>query len=889
MPAGPEILAALTLALGPAYIVDRELDGEAGRWWAFVAHEESSDTDVLIRVLAPGMTEGVLPERFDREMRFVSELNEPHTVPVLTFGRTGTGLYYYTMPFVRGMSLRQRMEEGPVGFDETILVLRDIARALAYAHQKGFIHYDLRPENILLAQGTAAVVDAGLAIALQRSRPHPASHVPQGVLPYMSPEQDAGDPETDYRTDIHAWGAIAYEMLLDTDPTSEMPTVERVEADQREPELADVDSPAILFKRHGVSDQLALLVMSCLEESPAARPVNATELFTVLARIPIGALDAAIEGRSAVRWVGGSLLMAIALVIAGGLAVYHMQSAAEPADAPLLAVLPFETIGVPADSLFADGLADAMNEKLSHVPGVRIVDRQSVLAVADARHSPQATGSLLNAAYVMSATLRWYRDTNNVQRVRVTPSITRVSDGTTTWAGKPQEAALADPFSIQVALATEAAEALDVKLDDRVRARLSAHETRDTAAFVAFTTGNRLGRQNESNVLDGYQATLQSYERAYRADPHFPDAFGAAALVMMRMARLSAHPALYDSANVLARRALVLDSLDARALAASAGVAFAQDRTEDAQRYVDRALSANPSDIDARERHAELLLLTGDSAGVWRDVEHLVAVAPRSVGALVSAATTSQALRRFVDASDFLQRAQALAPARADIILHIALLDRADGDFSQMAIALADYRAHGGKLAAADLTLLRAGNDSMQQELATSSPSAYAVVTPADSFNYFIQKAQLFLARRDSVRARPLLDSTAAALRSLLTAPAVLASQRRKYVEYLAWTDAALGDRARAVAAVTSIERTPIAQQWPDGEFAAFTACNGAEIYAFLDDVEQMLVQLRRCFTLPGGYAARAISAEPALWRHAPDPRLRALLGDFNLNVKHVE
>jgi hypothetical protein len=163
------------------------------------------------------------------------------------------------------------------------------------------------------------------------------------------------------------------------------------------------------------------------------------------------------------------------------------------------------------------------------------------------------------------------------------------------------------------------------------------------------------------------------------------------------------------------------------------------------------------------------------------------------------------------------------------------------------------------------------------------------IATPTDSFNYFMQKAQLFIARRDSVRSRPLLDSSAATLRSLLTSPTVMLSERRKYVEYLAWTDAALGNRSRAIAAVSGVERAPIAQQWPDGEFAAFTACNGAEIYAFLDDVEQMIVQLRRCFTLPGGYAARAISAEPALWRYAPDPRLRVLLGDFNLNIKHVE
>jgi serine/threonine protein kinase len=116
MPAGPDLLAALTLSLGPAYIIDRELDGD-GASWVFVAHEESTDRDVVVKVLAPELTIGVLPERFEREMQLVMQLNEPHTVPVLSYGRTATGFYYYTMPYVRGISLRHRIDEGPIAFD----------------------------------------------------------------------------------------------------------------------------------------------------------------------------------------------------------------------------------------------------------------------------------------------------------------------------------------------------------------------------------------------------------------------------------------------------------------------------------------------------------------------------------------------------------------------------------------------------------------------------------------------------------------------------------------------------------------------------------------------------------------------------------------------------
>jgi hypothetical protein len=195
----------------------------------------------------------------------------------------------------------------------------------------------------------------------------------------------------------------------------------------------------------------------------------------------------------------------------------------------------------------------------------------------------------------------------------------------------------------------------------------------------------------------------------------------------------------------------------------------------------------------------------------------------------------------------------------------------------------------GGVITASDLTLLRVGDPAMQRELASASPEQYRAKTAADSLNYYTQKATLFLALGRTPRARPLLDSSATMLERLMADSTLSASQRLRHAEMLAWADAARGQRARALAAMNEVERAPFAQDWPGGQLAAFTACNGAEIYAFLDAVDQMIPLLRQCLTLPGGHATSAFVAEPALTRHGNDPRVRQLLAELNLEIGHTE
>ncbi|MEP7002733.1 MAG: protein kinase [bacterium] len=884
-PDRPDPRASLSLALGAAYIIDRELD-VAGTSQIFVAHEESLDQDVAVVVVAEELTRNINVERFQAEMRRAGMLDEPHTVPVLSVGRTASGKHFYTMPFVRGLSLRQRIEQGPLSFDECVIVLRDVARAMVHAHGRGFVHRHLIPENVLLVKDSAAVMDFGLANALEQSGDHAPdallTHTSLTALPYVAPEQAAAEP-TDHRADIYAWGVMAYEVLLDADPFSEAIT----------PALAAIvpvsDVPTLqLFKRHGVPEQLALLVMRCCEYDPADRPSSAAELVEVLERIPDHASTLALERKNAVRWVGAAIIAALALFVVSGMTVWRMQKR-ETTEAPLVAILPFDITGAPADSVLAQRLSNAVTAKLSKLAGLRVVDAASVRSIMDSTRSVRAIGEALGADFVLRSSMGWVSDAGGAPRLRVKPLVLRIGGNKSKWASGREVTSPADPFSMETALAMSSANALGVSLESKERKMLAEYGTRDSAAFWAYLRGDQLYRDNIKRSLSEYDQALREFEQAYRLDARYADALGGAALALARMAQAGALPTHYDSAVGLARDALAIHPGQAQALVAGATVAMAQERPDDARSWVDLAIEANPSNIEAIQLRAELLPLMGDSTGTWRDVEHLLALAPRSVHALTATADIAQTLRRFPDAAEFLQRARLLEPNRIDVILRVAKLGRAEGNFLKMARNIREFRKHGGQLSVDDMTMLRVGDDAMRREVAQSSPSTFHVVTRADSATYYSQKAQLFLARRDAATSRALLDSSGVLLRRLVSDSTRMASERRHDVDLLAWTDAARGERVRALAVATGVERDTVTLQWPNGRFAASIACNSAEIYAFVDDVNQMITQLRRCFRLPGGYAPNAISAEPALWRHAVDPRLRALLGEFNLEIRRKE
>jgi eukaryotic-like serine/threonine-protein kinase len=300
----------LQTALAGAYTVERELGG-GGMSRVFLAQETRFHRQVVIKVLAPQLAAGVSAERFEREISFAAGLQQANIVPLLTAGEVA-GLPYFTMPYVDGESLRAKlMSDGRLTVEQCVGVLRDVTRALAYAHQHGVIHRDIKPANVLLSGGAAVVTDFGIAKAIDvaRSRTDDATLTQLGTSlgtpTYMSPEQAAGDPDLDARADIYSVGILAYEMLAGHPPFKGATlAVLSAHVNTTPPELTRADVPVHLRRA----------IAKCLAKEPAARYQSADELLRDIETImtPVAGLPS--TARTSRRRLLGAAVAVVAIL-----------------------------------------------------------------------------------------------------------------------------------------------------------------------------------------------------------------------------------------------------------------------------------------------------------------------------------------------------------------------------------------------------------------------------------------------------------------------------------------------------------------------------------------------------------------------------------------------
>ena len=310
----------LQQSLGNGYRLVRELGG-GGMSQVFLAEELALGREVVIKVLAPELRFGVNVDRFRREMQVVARLQHAHIVPVLSSGAVGE-LAYYIMPFINGESLRSRLDrEGALPIDVTARILRDVADALSFAHGRKVVHRDVKPGNVLLADGHALVTDFGVAKTLGggdvQSTGGGLTSVGEslGTPTYIAPEQAMADPTTDDRADVYAFGVMAYEMLAGEPPfVSNSPQKLIAAHITQEP-------VGIRTHRATVPEPLAQLVMQCLAKRPGDRPQRLADVLPVLEAVayqsasrafPVTEPPGKIGAKIIVPIVGGTLMMAAA-------------------------------------------------------------------------------------------------------------------------------------------------------------------------------------------------------------------------------------------------------------------------------------------------------------------------------------------------------------------------------------------------------------------------------------------------------------------------------------------------------------------------------------------------------------------------------------------------
>jgi tetratricopeptide (TPR) repeat protein/tRNA A-37 threonylcarbamoyl transferase component Bud32 len=268
--------ALLKAALADRYAIDREI-GEGGMATVYLAEDLKHRRKVAIKVMAPELGATLGPERFLREIEISARLDHPHILPVYDSGEAN-GFLFFVMPYVEGESLRDRMErEGQLPIEDALTIAREVADALSYAHGRDVVHRDIKPANIMLAGGHARVADFGIARALSDAGRNrlTATGLSVGTPSYMSPEQAAGSPDLDGRSDLYSLGCVLYEMLGGSPPfTGPLESVVH--------QHLSAEPAPITNLRPAVPPHVTAVLMRALAKTPADRFSPAAEFAAAL-------------------------------------------------------------------------------------------------------------------------------------------------------------------------------------------------------------------------------------------------------------------------------------------------------------------------------------------------------------------------------------------------------------------------------------------------------------------------------------------------------------------------------------------------------------------------------------------------------------------------------
>ncbi|AHG91672.1 protein kinase [Gemmatirosa kalamazoonensis] len=581
-----DILGTLRIALAGRYDVEREL-GRGGMATVFLAREPRHDREVAIKVLHPELAATLGGDRFEREIRLAAKLQHPHILGLYDSG-VAEGLLYYVMPFVRGESLRDRLaREGQLPVDEAIQITLEVADALGHAHDHGIIHRDVKPENILLANGHALVADFGIARALSEADSHKLTQTGMavGTPVYMAPEQSMGE-KVGPQADIYSLACVLFELLAGEPPFAGKNATAIMARHAMEPPRS------VRVVRSAVPEEVEEAIFAALEKSPADRPKSAAAFAQLLGAAPGSTATMRVRGYTATRrlpsnpyittappaapvarWrrpaMLGALGAIVALLLAGAAAWRFAGRGAASGTAGngsgRVAVLYFDdrsaehTLGP-----LADGLTEGLIDALASAPSLTVISRDAVARFRGAAVAPDSVARAVRAGYLVRGEVEPERDD-----IRVTLRLDDASGVNLRRVSFRRPAG--NLLAIRDTLTDVAAELLRAELGQELRLKAQRASTASADAWLLVQRGEQARRRGEAAAANGDPAgndrafseadTLLA--RAATADPRWPQPELLRGVVAYRRSRLVGRdPALIrrwvDSGVVHVARALAL-------------------------------------------------------------------------------------------------------------------------------------------------------------------------------------------------------------------------------------------------------------------------------------------------------------------------------------------
>ena len=605
------MIDTLRQALAASYRLEREL-GAGGMAVVYRARDLRHDRAVAVKVIRPELALSIGAERFVREIQFAARLTHPNILPIYDSGRAGEHVLYYVMPLIEGESLRGRLDrEHQLPLDDAVRIVSEIADGLSHAHAHGVIHRDVKPENVLLAEGRAVIADFGIARAVDRGEVESLTEtgIALGSPHYMSPEQATGEADLDQRTDVYSLGCILYELLVG-EPPFLGPNPMAITARK-----LNAVTPSIRVVRPTVPEAVERVSYRAL----ARLRVDRFETAEALGRALRAAAADAAETPPRVRRSGlRSAWSAWSAAVAG---LGRLASAGVSASRNLalgsaairsVAVLPLSNLMKDTgEDYFVDGMHEAIIAGISTIAGLRVISRTSVMQYRGTTKSMTEIARELNVDGIIEGSV--FRSGDSV---RISVALLGVRPERRLWS-ETYTGSLTQVLKLQDDIASAVAQQLAGTVTGRVSTRPATAELLvNPAAHAAYLRGRyQWQRQTEMAV----EASIKEFDEALRIDPMFAPAYAGLADAFIVLTWAGLHPLPwhdgYQKAKASAMKALELDTTISAAHTSLGIVLWRYDWDwTGAEREFRRALELNPNSAEAEHWYAMFLASRGRPA-----------------------------------------------------------------------------------------------------------------------------------------------------------------------------------------------------------------------------------------------------------------------------------